>query len=677
MPARLNSAAVMRFARNHCEKVAFGFVLLLVAGALGQTQWRVYSRQPAEITDRVTAAEAQLVSTAWPAVERREFHWGDKASPRAIVDQALRQPVSLASFLPSQRLAQRPGPGYWTLEEPKFLPVEDLIAMPGRALLRLAPIPVNHTAPEAVPDAPSQPLPDEFQRRHARNALTVTNTRAEGPQPMRTITADERPTVRGRAFPFVSVRGVLSARAQIRAYVDAIHKGYGDAAREFEIVDFHLERQRLLAGRDYWSEWRPVDVSVYYEVVSACDGLEPDVVSTDVTDSAITSPLPTRLSGRWNSLATHPRLENFELSDEELARELAYLKALAAQTQQSTRQPGLEKRGFTDLVRDAGDLADAYFGSAAPAVPARPTRSWQFGAAPQTTGTSYEDLVRRLAKEIDPHQSDKALQDWIRDRATAAGDLLLFRYLDFDVDPGETYRYRVQLEFRNPNYQRPLAMSGGAAHVVEGATRKGPWSDPTSPVAVEELTNSFLARMETPRGRIYPEALMEVFQYDQNTGTTVHQKLPVAFGQFIGGRAAAEIIDPVRTVVETRDFQFSSDDVLLDGLTDLSFPIKDHPDLTLARDSRGFLGVTEFAVMVDERQRLLTVDTRSQQGSLQRHEQRMRWQDEQFEHLRSSSPAIDGVPQEYQELYRQLYGLPPAGGPQTAPRRPANPLQSR
>ena len=34
------------------------------------------------------------------------------------------------------------------------------------------------------------------------------------------------------------------------------------------------------------------------------------------------------------------------------------------------------------------------------------------------------------------------------------GRLLLFRYFDFSIEPGNAYRYRVKLKMRNPNYLR-------------------------------------------------------------------------------------------------------------------------------------------------------------------------------------------------------------------------------
>ena len=680
MSVKLNAAALKRFCIDHGEKGLLGLSVLLVLGAWWGTNWTPYSRTPVEIQDRVARAEAALIATPWPDEERETFAAAaDRLSPRLVADRALRAPILLADYLPSQRMQQKPGPGYWPLEEPVYGVVQHLIADSGRALLRLAPTMPVQLTPKPETELPLDAIPDEFQSRNRQRGTTTAPRPGTAPAAAIMPAMEQQATLRGQAYPLVSVRGVFDVKAQIRAYVDAIHKGYAEAAREFEVVDFQLQRQRLLAGRDYWSDWRTVDVEVFYDVISACDGLEPDVVSAEVTDSALTCPLPPRVTGRWNSLATHPRLENFELSDEELARELAYLKALVAQARTRPVRPtaGPQKRGFTDLVQDAGQITAEYFGSAAHAPVAAPQFPNRFGSAvPAATGSATDEMIRRLAREIDPQQTDRQLQDWIRERATAAGDLLLFRYLDFDVDPGEVYRYRVRLEIRNPNYRKPLALAGGAPHVIEGETRLTPWSEPTAPIRVQDTTNAFLARMEPVRNRVFPTALMNVFQYDLETGTTVRQQLPVAFGQFVGGQATAQVMDPVKSVVEDRDYRFHSDDVLIDGLADLAFPLRDHPDLEMTRDSRGHAGYTEFAVMVDDDQQLFTIDTATQRRSLDRFEQQMQWQAEQFRHLREPTTTLDGVSSEYEQMYQQLYGAP-ASGATTPPRRPANPLQTR
>jgi hypothetical protein len=83
-------------------------------------------------------------------------------------------------------------------------------------------------------------------------------------------------------------------------------------------------------------------------------------------------------------------------------------------------------------------------------------------------------------------------------KITAVGNLLLFRYFDFDVQPGYAYRYRVKLKLMNPNYERPVNEVMDPAY-AEGESR---WSPPSniSNAAVLPTTPSILRRIESAGG---------------------------------------------------------------------------------------------------------------------------------------------------------------------------------
>ncbi len=61
---------------------------------------------------------------------------------------------------------------------------------------------------------------------------------------------------------------------------------------------------------------------------------------------------------------------------------------------------------------------------------------------------------------------------------------LLFRFLDFSVQPGHVYRYRVKLIVKNPNFQKESA----GPFLMRGATREASWSQPSPAVSVNKVT---------------------------------------------------------------------------------------------------------------------------------------------------------------------------------------------
>jgi hypothetical protein len=490
------------------------------------------------------------------------------------------------------------------------------------------------------------------------------------------------PETDGKAYPFVSVRGVFEFREQVRLYTEAIHKTYAEALQYFMIVDFKLERQRLLNAPDQWTEWQPVNDQVFRDILKAADGFDPEVVDPAVTDAAITCPLPARLTGLYSAQATHEKLKEYTLSPEEMAKEVEYQELLLKNVieQKKNVPEGLVvKKGFADMTFDPRSLSQAYFGGASSygggmRMGDEADEDFSGGMAalgpfggPAGRGAglggagsaglrgqkpnemlnkSIDDLLRQWTdknQEVGSPEAKEDLKKWISARTAATGDLLLFRYFDFDVEPGQTYRYRVQLELQNPNFNAPIAATGGVASVREGPTRWTPWSEPTPAVRVSPTVNYFLTNVQPPRSLVHPQARMNVFQYDQDVGTVVQQELDVAMGQNVGGKARTEQADPAKGHVDNVDYTFKSNDILIDVISDVRFTRTDHPDLQLPADSRGLAQIPEMAAVVTPHGKIEVVDQMTQGVSLDRAKKNKQMQDDYFAHLRSADePAVSG-----------------------------------
>ncbi len=63
----------------------------------------------------------------------------------------------------------------------------------------------------------------------------------------------------------------------------------------------------------------------------------------------------------------------------------------------------------------------------------------------------------------------------------------LFRYVDFDVEPGQQWRYRVRLEVVNPLFGVPAERLADPES-SKGRTRRTPWSEPSDPASVPRAT---------------------------------------------------------------------------------------------------------------------------------------------------------------------------------------------
>jgi len=219
-----------------------------------------------------------------------------------------------------------------------------------------------------------------------------------------------------------------------------------------------------------------------------------------------------------------------------------------------------------------------------------------------------------------------------------AGYVMLFRFLDFDVNPGEAYRYRVQLELTNPNYELPLDQVKEQA-VKEGETRTTGWSEPTAPVVVKPDTNFFLAKVDK-RARNRGEAEFEIFQWDAALGTYIDSKKLVAkFGQFIGGLEESDRLDVATPSLEKKTVLFATKDFLLDTSLPPALIPSENPDLNLTatgRQAKDGIDLPAEAAVLDEYGQLLTLDSVSARKDALQEEDKVKKERAPFESLRES-----------------------------------------
>lgn len=650
---------VRQFLISHVEKIGLGVVLLLVAAALAGTHWKPYERSADELLQSVAQAEEQLQSAAWPDSERARFELSAAQHPRRAVDRLLFSAIPVSHYARLTPMRRHPLAAEQSLSEVKLRPVEDLQVKQGRVLVRLAPERLQRDGLKQSAEENQSEIqrPDSLLRRedlYGRKAEPAVHT---------PVAASEQGSLRGRAYPYLSVVGVFDVEAQVRDYMPAVRRNFRDSRELFEILDFQLQRQHRRDPAAPWSSWSSVDIDVLKDLIRSADGIAPDVVSADVTDSAITSPLPPRWTGVWAKTATHPRLSEYVLSPQDLEREMEFYRAVIDQSRRSLEEERRNRRGkggFHEFVQDPRSVRRDFFATAVDAAPS--PSSWLATGNPDAAkNRELDQLVRRLAREIDPENRDRELEEWIRRQARVQEHLLLFRYLDVDVEPGVTYRYRVRLEVRNPNYRKPLAAAGGLPHVVQGATRLTPWSEPTPPATVDELVHYFVTSVEPARSRLYPETRMNLFQYDLDLGTTVQHELDVMFGRAIGGTATARQVDPVRQIVEEKDYSFRSDDVLVDALEDFRFRPQDHAGLRLGGGSRGDAGLTPYALVVTRDGKLKTINAASQAAELERQTTYLGWQNAMATDYRD--PARNDLERnssDYDAIYRDIFDLPSA-----------------
>jgi len=119
--------------------------------------------------------------------------------------------------------------------------------------------------------------------------------------------------------------------------------------------------------------------------------------------------------------------------------------------------------------------------AAAPAAVAPGAGGGLFGGAGQPAPAAAPALVGGVPAPAKPGEAGSA---------KAAPQYLLFRFLDFKIEPRKTYRYRVKLVLANPNFNLDKAHLDKPEFAV-GETRETIWSDPSPPITIPVLESYF------------------------------------------------------------------------------------------------------------------------------------------------------------------------------------------
>ncbi len=437
--------------------------------------------------------------------------------------------------------------------------------------------------------------------------------------------------VSARGVRVMAVRGVFPIQKQIENYRNALHVTQDEAAELLEITDFILERQVALPGADPWKEspWVVVNIESALEVLNECSDLDfEDPVPQALRDAAITMDLPLNLLGVWRSFATHPLIKNEELSLEAIEEEAKLLEkasevAEAANLQESgsTKKKGLARnqRDFKSIVNQVTSNSDSrgmmeqmmkqMKSAQAPSDGPRVGH----GAMPGMgmTGMGMPGMPGMGMPGMRPGPGGGGMRGLSAlDRLVARRKYLLFRYFDFDVEFGMAYRYRVRLELKNPNFERP-ADELGDIEIAKGEFRLTPWSNTSNPDVVRNKAGYFLKDVERepyhedkvkPSSR--PVALISMYEWDTTMGTVFSDILNLtSIGGYIGEKKEKGTLIPdlVAGTLEKGEHTFATQDALVDVESDFDLSPEQHPDLSFtAEKGRATvrLGLMEEALVV-------------------------------------------------------------------------------
>jgi uncharacterized membrane protein YgcG len=688
---------------DHGEKVAIALIGLLLVFVLWTTKWsQPIKETPSQLIEDATATDEKIKTQDWPPNETKSLKTGTDLNERVA---SLLTPLDVKPWEMPIELNKPYHPDRTLISAPKWLAVKDLIADAQAVDVQMDPkvarldenfkkLKKEDTAKqdkakkadkkEKEPEQQHDEF-EEFKRTSSAGAggtggfgfgkgfsggglnlgggmgkgrfgggqggAVENQGRRQGRRGRKrggednmaensaaAAKAKEKEKPVGRGYHVVSVRGIFPLREQaselIRVMGSAVTRK--DAQDLIQMHDYVLERQTALPGPDPWrGKWERVDRASTVEMFqSDILSFAPDPVLSSLVDNHICMPLPTRLIGDWGKLATHPDVNEFVLSPEEIQAQLEYQKKV------------IEKmRADEDKKHKEDDT-----GGFAPFTN-NPRKVQQRGAAAGRDENSkpiqeqiLDDLKKSAKERPSDADIDAKITDYITKHTSAQDHLLLFRYVDFNVEPGKIYRYRVKLVVFNPFHNRH-AEEVSDPSLIEGEFRETAVSEPTRPVYVPEDAKFFVTHLDAHPGRSsLPWAKVDLYQWFASTGTVVNKEVIAQIGQLLGGKQIADVLNPAEGVLDKEWVPFFTNDALVDIAPGFSLEpglhkelisemtnseIKDKADpkeKKASADKKTGTMVPDVLVFVDANGALRVIDGLDQEEDHQREKQRYAFQ---------------------------------------------------
>jgi hypothetical protein len=671
---------------NHGEKVVIAIIGVMVATVLYNSNWKATEKTPTAFIEKADKAKKEIEENPWSEKSEKQKAGLGKGNELASKVSQMLTPINVSAF-GIQPLDPPLHPDKTLISMPRWLPVQDVIAEAGAAEFTLKPgmQPLEESfirkppkekdskskgprerakRKEATPpkkekkEESDDAIPDELKPKQAVQGgfgmtggplFAAKGTKHDkhedrkgrrrtgaGPEPETVEAVAVAPKPVGRGYRFVAVRGVFPLRNQ----VSELARAMGVATNEKELHgmvqfrDFKLERQTRVErqGADPWSgPWEAVDRDAVMQLLeNDVNGYAPETVLDGLLDSHICMPYPDRVVGQWGLLASHPDIKEFNLSDDEVDKQVEYewkLLERVKQQEEKTKAPA-EKGGFTAIAKNM-----------------RPLTSQAQGTEGQEKSVREKILEELESGKGDKEQMNEQLAEFVRTRATPVDHYVLFRYLDIKVDPGKTYRYRVKLILTNPFRERRVEEVTDPS-IIEGEERETEYSEPTSPVTVKEDAQFFVKRIDSRIGRpSLPYAEMDIFQWFVSTGTVVNQSLQTQIGQILGGRKKADVLRPAEGVFDKESVLFSTSDALVDVSSAFSLDASLHKDIldSVNVPTAKRVGATapDEVLVVDENGELHVIDGLDQKSAYDSTKTHYDQQNKAFESLRKTDDLDD------------------------------------
>jgi len=324
-----------------------------------------------------------------------------------------------------------------------------------------------------------------------------------------------------RGLRWVAITGVLDYKTLRENYLTALKR------KEIAYPYFKglgLQRQSLQSDGS-WSEWEDVDSEKNAEILNNLPEEDEEWAPATVVLEHLVDPLPFLKAGYWERVHV-ARLVPKE-KKEGAKPQLNFAGGGMMGGSESMQQMMMEQNQ-ANMMGGAG--SDSYGSS-------------------MSMGMGMMGMEGAGSGPADDMNFPKSEED-----------TLMVRALDFTVDPDTTYRYKVQIIVRNPNYKRGDVSPGTETEKLE---LKGPFSEPTEAVTVPPDVATYA--MQKPAGGS-DQVQFQVAKWDPGKGVMVVKTFDAGPGDIIGEYGLTDIPTSDGSGIKKDKVDFNSRQVVLDTM---------------------------------------------------------------------------------------------------------------
>lgn len=463
----------------------------------------------------------------------------------------------------------------------------------------------------------------------------------------------------GRGYRFAAVRGIFPLQEQLRSFVRA-HLAENVVAASlsnpqlFSPVEFQVERQEAVPGDDPWSgKWERLDLNNSIKLLEEeVAGIEPEAIDQKYVDYTIAMPVPARVFGTWSKdLLGHSKIG--QLNEEEQAKQKEEAEKLLKDQENLAKEQQVtaRRKGFSSVIHNPAVLSKieaqktAVESGYTPSPPVEEEDEKDRKRRRRGGGDGGGSVLNMPAGTVfggqpgtaRPGQPTGVVQTYL------GPEVLLFRYFDFDVEPGRTYRYRVRLLVSNPSFGKTLA-EVTEPFVIEGETRETPWSPESEPIKIPDDYQLYLL-LVSDKGPGNQRVAFKIYEWEPTIGTRVLGEIrKIEFGQVVGGMAKTPVLRLTKQTLQDEQVELRTKDVLLDVRESPTIVPSEHPDLefadvkNLTRPTK--IGVPSSAVLGNQFGEMELKDQESGKEGLQTAETEAAMVNKFFEYMKQNKDKL-------------------------------------